>query len=47
MTKQKALEFTLNRLDCVERFIPRNESETKIQEQTIEYLKYIKSILEV
>lgn len=47
MNKQKALEFTLDRLNSVERFIPRNESETKIQEQTIEYLQYIKSILEV
>lgn len=46
MNKVRALEITNDRIESLNRFIPENESQKKIADETIEYLKFIKTLLE-
>ena len=46
MDKQKALEITKDRIENLNKFIPTNESESEIANETLEFLKYIEKILE-
>ena len=46
MDKEKALAITIDRLGNLRSFIPSNESERKIAEETIEYLQFVRKMLE-
>lgn len=46
MNKQKALKIAKNRIESVNRFIPENESESKIAAETLEFLIFVKKMLE-
>jgi hypothetical protein len=46
INKIKALEITKDRIDSLNYFTPENESEKRILTETLEYLKFIKEILE-
>ena len=46
MNIQKALEFTKDRIESISASIYTKESERKIADETLEYLKFIKHILE-
>lgn len=46
MNKQKALEIAKDRIENIEKFTPTNENEKKIAEETLEFLKFIKKLLE-
>ena len=44
--KMRALEITNDRIESLNSFIPENESQKKIADETIEYLKFVKTLLE-
>lgn len=46
MDIQKALEFTKNRIECLQSFTPSTESERNTALETMEYLEFIKKLLE-
>ena len=46
MNKIKALEITKDRIDSLKYFPPENESEKKLKIETLEYLEFIKEMLE-
>ena len=46
MDKMRALEITNDRIESLKIFIPENESQKKIADETIEYLKFVKTFLE-
>lgn len=46
MNKQKALEFTKDRIDSISSCTYTTESEIKIANETLEYLRFIEKILE-
>lgn len=46
MNKQRALEIARDRIENLNKFIPTNESEMKIANETLEFLKFIEKILE-
>lgn len=46
MNKEKALEFTKDRIAAISRITHSTESERKIAEETLEYLKFIEKLLE-
>ncbi len=46
MDKQKALKITEDRIDSLKYFTPTNQSEEEIAKETLEYLKFIKDLLE-
>lgn len=46
MDKQKALEFTKERIEGITTAIYETESQRKISKETLGYLKFIEKILE-
>ena len=46
MDKEKALDFTIERIDSIKRQTFTNESELKSANETLEYLEFIKNLLE-
>ena len=46
MDKQKALDFTIDRIESIKKQTYTTESERKIVNETLEYLEFIKNILE-
>lgn len=46
MNKEKALEFTNERIENISKTVYDNEMEIKIAKETLEYLIFIKGILE-
>ena len=46
MDKQKALDFTIDRIESIKQQTYTTESERKIANETLEYLKFIKNMLE-
>lgn len=46
MEKQKALEIAKDRIENISKFIPTNESEKKIAEETLDFLKFVEKLLE-
>lgn len=46
MDKEKALAITKDRINNLRGFIPENESEVKIAKETLEYLEFVKKMLE-
>ena len=46
MNKQKALEITRDRIENLNKFIPSNESEKEVTEETLEFLKFVEGMLE-
>lgn len=46
INKIKALEITKDKIDSLNYFTPENESEKRILTETLEYLEFIKEILE-
>ena len=46
MDKQKALEIAKDRIKSLQSFIPLNESENKISKETMEFLIFVKEMLE-
>lgn len=46
MNKQRALEIARDRIENLNKFIPTNENEMKIADETLEFLKFIEKILE-
>lgn len=46
MNKQKALEIAKDRIENIKKFTPTNENEKKITEETLEFLRFIKKLLE-
>jgi len=46
MNIDKALEITKDRIECMKEFIPSNQNEIQISIETLEYLKFIKNLLE-
>ena len=46
MDKEKALDFTIERIESIKRQTFTNESEIKSVNETLEYLEFIKSLLE-
>ena len=47
MDRMRALEITKDRIESMKQFTPSNSSEASIAKETMEYLSYIKTILEV
>lgn len=45
MDKQKALEITRDRIENLESFTPNTASEANIAAETLEYLKFIETVL--
>ena len=46
MNKEKALEFTNERIENISKTVYDNEMERRIAKQTLEYLMFIKDLLE-
>lgn len=46
MDKHKALDFTIDRIESIKQQTYSKESEIKIAKETIEYLEFIKNMLE-
>lgn len=46
MNKQKALEFTKERIESISSSTYTTENEIKIVKETLEYLRFIEKILE-
>lgn len=46
MDKEKALKFTIDRIESIRQQSYETESETRIAKETLEYLEFIKDILE-
>lgn len=46
MDKKKALAITIDRIGHLRGFIPANESERKVADETLEYLEFVKKMLE-
>lgn len=46
MDKKKALAITIDRIGNLRGFIPANESERKVAGETLEYLEFVKKMLE-
>jgi hypothetical protein len=46
MNKKQALEFTKDRIEVITRMTYTTESETKIKQETLEYLRFIEKLLE-
>lgn len=46
MDIKKAKEITKDRIESMKKFIPSNESETRIAKETLEYLEFIEKLLE-
>ncbi len=46
MDKKKALAITIDRIENLRGFITSNESERKIANETLEYLEFVKKMLE-
>lgn len=46
MDNQKALEIARDRIESISKFIPANESEKKVTEETLEFLKFVEKLLE-
>ena len=46
MDKKRALEITNDRIESLNNFIPENESQKKTADETMEYLKFVKTLLE-
>ncbi len=46
MNKERALEITKDRIEAIQETTFYNESEKKIADETLEYLKYIEKLLE-
>lgn len=46
MDKQKALDITRDRIENMVQFIPSNQSEAKIAEETMIWLKFIEKMLD-
>jgi hypothetical protein len=46
MNKEQALEFTKDRIEKITRMTYKTESEIKIKRETLEYLRFIESLLE-
>lgn len=47
MDKEKAYNYTIERINSIRQQSFETESKRKIAKETLEYLEYIKSILEV
>lgn len=46
MDKEKALKFTIDRIESIKQQTYTTESEIRIAKETLEYLEFIKDILE-
>ena len=46
MNRKRALEIARDRLECLNKFQPENESESKTLKETREFLRYVEHILE-
>lgn len=46
MDRKKALEFTRERIESIERTAYENKHHREIAEETLEYLRFIEKILE-
>lgn len=45
MDIKKALEITRDRIECLDKFVPTNESEIKTAFETMEYLQFVEKLL--
>lgn len=46
MNKERALEIAKDRIEALQSFVPTNESEVKISKETMEFLIFVKEMLE-
>ena len=46
MNKEKALKIAKDRIETLQSFVPTNESEIKIAKETMEFLNFVKEMLE-
>lgn len=46
MNKEKALEFTNERIENISKTVYNNPMEREIAKETLEYLKFVKGLLE-
>ena len=46
MDKKRALAITIDRIGNLRGFIPANESERNVADETLDYLEFVKKMLE-
>lgn len=46
MNKREALEIAKDRIENLKKFVPENKSETQIASETLEFLTFVKEMLE-
>lgn len=46
MNKKQAIEFAKDRIEILNKMIPENESESKIQKETLSFLFFVKDYME-